>query len=157
MSSNALADAVLDLLGADERIVLVEGPGTAIGELVPLYDGHVVDSDGVEKTISAPLPYLVLFTTPGAPVRARVGRTSTLRAVEFQITAVGGDRWQSLWAAELAESLLDAKTVTPADDRPRRIQRTPDNLFVARDDTWTRPGGKPLFMCPARYAAAVKR
>lgn len=157
MSSNDLADAVLELLDASDKIVLVRDRSTAVGDLVPLYDGHVVDSDDVEKTISAPLPYLVLFTTPGAPTRARAGRTSTLRTVEFQITAVGEDRWQCLWAAELAESILDAKTVTPAGDRPRRVQRTPDNLFVARDDTWTRPDGGPLFMCPTRYTAAVKR
>lgn len=157
MSSSDVDDAVLELLAADARIVLWEGPATVVGDLVPLFDGHVEDSDEAEKTIGAPLPYLIFYSTPGRPTRPRVGRSSTMREVEFQVTGVGMDRWQAKWAADVAEGILDEATITPAGDRTRRIRRTDDSLYVARDDTWTRPDGGPLFMCPARYTAGTKR
>lgn len=158
MSSSAVDEAVIALLAADERIVFVEDTSTVVADdQWPLFDGHVVDSDGELKTISAPLPYLVFYSTPGLPVRPRAGRTSTMRMVEFQITAVGIDRWQAKQAAARAEGLLDGMTIDPTGDRPRKVRRTGDNLYVARDDTWMRPDGGPLFFCPTRYVATTKR
>lgn len=157
MTAADVDDAVLDLLTEPGQIVLVTERDQDLGDSTPLYDGHVTDSDAAEKTVSAPLPYLVYFTTPGAPVRARAGRSSTMRTVEFQITGVGDARWQASWAGDLAERLLDARVVTPAGDRPRRITRTRDNTYMGRDDTWTRPGGEPLFIDVRRYQATTRR
>ena len=157
MSSEAFGDAVLDLLTDSGQIVLVTARDQGVDDKTPLYDGHVIDSDAADMTISAPLPYLVFFTSPGLPVRPRAGRGSTMRTVEFQITGVGDARWQASWAGDLAERLLDARVVTPAGDRPRRITRTRDNTYMGRDDTWTRPGGEPLFIDVRRYQATTRR
>ena len=39
---------------------------------------------------------------------------------------------------------------------PRLIRRTEDNAFLRRDDTWTRPGGAPLFTDSRRYHIAAR-
>ncbi len=157
MTAADVDTAVLELLTEPGQIVLVTERDQDLDDKTPLYDGHVVDSDAAEKTISAPLPYLVYFTTPGAPVRARAGRASTMRTVEFQITAVGDDRAQARWAGDLAEALLDGQLITPGTDRPRRVIRVPDNAYMGRDDTWTRPEGDPLFIDVRRYQATTRR
>jgi len=156
--TSALDTAVLALLDASPKIVLWAGPNTHLDDKTALYDGRVEDADDKAMTIGAPLPYMVFHTTPGRPVRPRVGRSSTVRTVEFQINAVGEDRRQAKWAAELAESILDGATVIEAAGaRPRRITRTPDSPYVAKDETWTRPGGRPLYLVATRYVATARR
>lgn len=138
-------DLVLDLLRA---IATVEAP-------LGVHDSHVADSDDSEKTISAPLPYLVFFTTPGYPINPRMsGRRG--RAVEFTINAVGISRSQAKWAGDRAEAVLDRKRLVLIEGRPGRLlRRTDDNAYLRRDDTWTRPGGKPLFTDTRRYHIAA--
>lgn len=156
--TSALDTAVLALLDASPKILLWKSKSTHIGDLTALYDGRVEDADEKAMTIGAPLPYLVFHTTPGRPVRPRVGRASTMRTVEFQISAVGEDRQQAKWAAELAETVLDGQTVLEAvGARPRRISRTADSPYVTKDETWTRPGGRPLYLVATRYVATARR
>jgi hypothetical protein len=114
-----------------------------------VYDGYVTDSDDSAKTISAPLPYVVFYPTPGRPVNSRASGTSG-REYEFQVSYVGMTREQAVWAQERAEAALDGVSITVA-GKPRQITRTPDNQFVGRDDTWTRPDGGPLFYGALRF------
>lgn len=113
------------------------------------YDGWVTDSDESAKTISAPLPYAVYYSTPGRPVNGRPGGRSG-REYEFQVSYVGMTREQAVWAQEKIEATLDGVSITVA-GRSRTIARTPDNQFIGRDDTWTRPDGRPLFYGALRF------
>jgi hypothetical protein len=156
--TSAFDAAVLSLLDASPKIVLWRNKNTHAGDLTVLYDGRVEDADEKNKTISAPLPYLVFHATPGRPVRPRLGRGSTMREGEFQITAVGSDRLQAKWASELAEGLLDETVIVTAPGaRPRRIRRTDEDPYVTKDEAWTRPDGRPLFLVATRYAAGTRR
>lgn len=119
-----------------------------------VHDGYVRDSDENTKTISAPLPYVVYYTTPGRPIVPRTGGVARSRAVEFQVTAVGSTREQAQWARQKAEAALHGVSVE-VNGRLRRISRTEDNVFIGRDDTWNRPDGGPLFMAPIRFVVAV--
>lgn len=132
---SAADDAVLTILRAN---------------LARVHDGHVTDSDDDEKTISAPLPYVVYFTTPGYPIGGRLGTVPRGRVQEFQVTGVGSTREQAMWAGDRAEAALDGTLVT-VDGRNRRVRRDTDNPIVWRDPTWTRPDGGPLFNDVRRY------
>lgn len=116
---------------------------------VHVHDGWVKDSDGDAKTISAPLPYAVFYTTPGYPVNRRVGGRGG-REYEFQVSCVGITREQAVWAQEQVEEALDGVSITVA-GQPRQISRSDDNQVIGRDDTWTRPDGGPLFFGPLRF------
>ena len=133
--SSDVTDAVLAQLGT------VQG--------VKVYDAHVTDSDNNAKTISAPLPYSVLWPTPGYPTNGRMGG-SPLRAQEVMVNSVGETREQAEWAGDASEAVLDGVWIT-VNGRLRRIARTDDDTFLRRDDTWTRPDGGPLFTDSRRY------
>lgn len=140
-------EAVLELL----RAIATDAAPLAV------YDGDVTDADQDAKTISAPLPYVVFYTTPGYPITPRMsGRRG--RAVVFTVNSVGLSRSQAKWAGDQAEAALDGKRIV-LDHRgalPRLIRRTDDNAFLRRDDTWTRPGGKPLFTDSRRFHIAAR-
>lgn len=119
------------------------------GTVLNVHDGYVTDSDEDAKTISAPLPYVVFYPTPGRPVNPRIGGTRG-RGHEFQVSYVGGTREQAVWAQGKAEAALDGVSITVG-GRPRQIRRTADNPYLGRDDTWTRPGGGPLFYGALRF------
>lgn len=118
-----------------------------------VYDGYVFDSDGSANTISAPLPYVVYYTTPGFPTNPRLGGSVGQRAREVQVSFVGSTREQAMWAAAKAEGALDQARVT-VNGRSLLIRRTDDNPFVRRDDMWTRPDGGPLFFGALRFVVA---
>lgn len=120
--------------------------------ILNVHDGHVTDSDESTKTISALLPYVVYYSTPGFPINARLGGTRG-RAQEFQVSYVGKTREQAVWAGEKAEAALDRKRVTVG-GLSRIVRRTDDNLYVRRDDTWTRTDGGPLFFGALRFVVA---
>jgi hypothetical protein len=115
-----------------------------------VHDGYVTDSDENEKTISAPLPYIVFYTTPGRPEARSLAGPAGATVDEFQISFVGATREQAIAAAERADDAVNDTRLTSLPGQPV-IRRTDDNLFVHRDDTWTRPGGKPLFYGANRY------
>ncbi|MDN4174733.1 hypothetical protein QWY28_17360 [Nocardioides sp. SOB77] len=121
-------------------------------EHLNVHDGYVQDSDETDKVIHAALPYVVFYSTPGEPNEATrsVGSAPRGRIVEFQITFVGDSREQAKRAGQRAEDALDRQVVKIA-GRDRRIRRTPDNVFVRRDDTWTGPDGLPLFFGATRF------
>jgi hypothetical protein len=123
-----------------------------------VWDGDVGDSDPTDMIITAELPYVVFYSTPGYPNEAsrRVGGVVRGRAVEFQINGAGETREQAKWALERAEELLDG-AVIDVGGRKRRIRRTDDNLFVRKDPTWTRPGGEPLFFGVSRFVTTTTR
>ena len=129
---------------ADDAILALLEAGS-----VKTYDSYVTDSDNVAKTISAPLPYLVYYTSPGYPINPRMAPTKR-RAQEFQITYVGKTREQAVWAADKAEAALAGARITIG-GRSRLIRRTDDYQFVRRDDTWNRPDGGPLFTGVLRF------
>lgn len=115
-----------------------------------VYDGYVADSDENAKTISAPLPYVIVFFTPGEPISQR-GGSNGRRGVEFQVTGVGETREQASWVAQKAEDALVASPVDIGGGLFRRIRRTRGSQYVGRDDTWNRPDGGPLFNDARRY------
>lgn len=119
-----------------------------------VWDGDVGDADEQEKTISAPLPYVVLYSTPGRPTNGRLGARRG-RAAEFQVTFVGKTREQAKWAAEKVDAALDNAHITIA-GRGRQIRRSDDISYVRRDDVWTRPDGGPLFTGPLRYVVHAR-
>lgn len=127
----------------DAVLALLEATGLNV------HDGWVKDSDGIKKTISAPLPYVVFYTTPGYPVNPRTGGRAG-REHEFQVSCVGITREQAVWAQEQVEAALDGVGIVVA-GQSRQITRTDDNQTVGRDDTWTRPDGGPLFFGPLRF------
>lgn len=138
---------------AAHETVLAAIEAAAAG-LFDVFDGYVKDSDENRHTISAPLPYVVYFGTPGYPINRRLGGRSG-RAVEFQVTAVGRTAEQARWAGQKVEDHLDGLAVT-VDGRRCRIRRDElDNAFTSRDDTWTRPDGGPLFNDFRRYVIPV--
>lgn len=129
------ADAVLALLRAVPNL--------------NVHDGYVADSDESSKTISAPLPYVIVFFRAPSPINPRLGSNGR-RSIGFQVTGVGSTREQASWAAQKAEDALDW-TLIDIDGRPRRIRRDNDEAWMTRDDVWTRPDGGPLFNDARRY------
>lgn len=116
---------------------------------VHIYDGYVTDSDESAQTISAALPYAVYYTALGRSVNASANRRRA-RAMEFQVNFVGLSREQAIWAAEKIDALVDEMPIIVA-GKSHKVFRTEDDLFVRRDDTWTRPDGGPLFFGTLRY------
>lgn len=107
--------------------------------LTNVHDGHVKDSDGVEKTISAPLPYAIYYGKSTNPINPRVGGSGSNRSNDVRVTCVGSTREQADWAADIAEGALHEARVIG------RQMRLDERTRPVRDDTWTRPDGGPLF------------
>ena len=127
----------------------------ALTPAMRVYDGDVPDSNADTKVISATLPYLVFYAMTDAPATGdSLAGTSGAYLTEFQLTGVGDSREQAKFILERAKAALDrTRVVFPSGSR--FVRRTDDNQWVRRDDTWTRPGGKPLFFGVDRYAAAI--
>lgn len=113
------------------------------------YDGFV-EADETEKVISVPLPYVVFYSTPGYDNDERLCGGVGGRVLEFSVTGVGVDRWQAKWALDQARSVLNRRRLNG-----NLIRRSEDNESVRREDTYTRPGGDPLFYGIDKYAVAV--
>jgi hypothetical protein len=138
---------------ADDKVILtvlrnLENPLT-------VHDGDVPDSNPDTRVVSADLPYIVAYFLMDDPAPGdSLGGTSGAYLSGFQLTGVGETREQAKRALERAKAALDRKHVTfPAGKR--FVRRTDDNQHVRRDDTWTRPGGKPLFFGVDRYAVLI--
>lgn len=136
--SNTVDSAVLTLLRAVPNL--------------NVYDGYVTDSDENEKTVSAPLPYVVFYATSAAPEtesRSMAGAAGA-QTEEFQLSGVGSDRNQAKWALEKARQAVENVRLASVARTPV-VRRSDDQFMVRRDDTWTRPDGKPLFFGADRY------
>lgn len=127
----------------------------ALNPPLDVYDGHVTDSDGVTMTISAPLPYVVFWGgyDDDAPGDSLAG-TSGAHLTDFRITAVGDSREQAKLAAERAKAALNRVRVTFSAGS-RFVRCTDNSGGVTRDDTWTRPGGAPLFSGIDQYEVLI--
>lgn len=140
------------MTSADDAVVLAALDAVAN---LNIYDGYVTDSNPTDNVITAPLPYVVLYrfgddAEPGDSIAG----TSGAHLSRFQVTAVGETAEQARWAAEKARTALDRKYLTFATG-PRFVRHDGTSLAVVRDDTWTRPGGAPLFSGVDRYAVLV--
>jgi hypothetical protein len=137
---------------ADDAVVLAVLDAVAN---LNVHDGDVPDSDAATSVIAATLPYVVFYAMTDNPaVGDALAGTSGAYLTEFQLTGVGDSREQAKLALERARAVLDRKRLTfPSGSR--FVRRTDVNQFVRRDDTWTRPGGAPLFFGVDRYAVAI--
>ena len=138
---------LLAMLDASPSLVFVPRGQTGVANAV--YDGYV-DADETAKVISIPLPYVVLFSTPGYDNDARQSGQVAGRVVEFSITGVGETREQAKWVLDKARTALSRQRLNG-----NLIIRADDNQFVRRDDDYTRPGGGPLFYGIDRYGVVV--
>lgn len=120
-----------------------------------VYDSHVTDSDPDTQVISAALPYVVFWGgyDDDAPGDSLAG-TSGAHLTDFRITFVGETREQAKWAGELARTALNRKQITFG-ARSRFVRCTDNSGYVTRDDTWTRPGGAPLFSGIDQYEVLI--
>lgn len=124
----------------------------AILEAVPylnVHDGHVTDSDGDTKTVSAPLPYVVLQGRVTEPVEPSLTGVSTTRIAGFDVRFTGRDRTQAEWAADKARTALRDARLTSVAGAP--IVRWLETIEPADDPTWNRPDGGPLFVGTERF------
>lgn len=120
-----------------------------------VWDGHVEDSDADLKVISADLPYVVFWggyddDVPGDSLAG----TSGAHLTDWRITGVGSTREQARWAMEQAKTALNRKRVTFTAGS-RFVRCTSNSGGVTRDDTWTRPGGAPLFSGIDQYEVLI--
>lgn len=140
------------MTSADDAVVL-----TVLDAVTNLnvHDSDVPDSDPATNVISAALPYVVFYALNDNPSAGdSLSGASGAYLTGFQITFVGDSREQAKRVGERAKAVLDRKFLTfPAGQRFVRL--TDDNQFVRRDDTWSRPGGAPLFFGVDRYSVTV--
>lgn len=114
-----------------------------------VFDGYV-DADQTSKVITVPLPYLVFYSTPGYDRDERLSGQVAGRVLQFQIIGVGDHRDQAKWVLDQARTRLSRKRLNG-----NLIVRDDTNQPVRREDTYTRPGGEPLFYGIERYAVAT--
>lgn len=135
------SQVILDLLGAVSNLTV--------------HDGDVPDSDSFDKVIGADLPYLVFW--PGFEDDSAgdsLAGTSGARLTDFRLTGVGETREQAQMVLEKARAVLNRKRATFATGS-RFVRRTDNSGAVTRDDTWTRPGGDPLFSGIDQYEVLI--
>lgn len=140
-------DQILAMLDASPVLVFVPEGSPAVPNAV--YDGYV-DADETAKIISVSLPYVVFYSTPGYDRDERAGGQVGGRVLEFTITGVGMNRDQAKRVLDNARDMLSRKRLNT-----NLIIRQPDNQPVRREDTYTRPGGRPLFYGIDKYAVAI--
>lgn len=136
-----------DLDPVDEALVaLLTDPAN-----LRVHVGSVEDSDDQEKTISAPLPYVLYGSTLGVGQSQRLGGYKG-RVVPFTTTYTH-DSLDGCKAIGLSVRDYLASSVVLIAGQRRRIHlddpRSP--VYVQKDPTWTRPGGLPLFFAVDRW------
>lgn len=140
------------MTAADDAAVL------AVLEAIPnltVYDSNVTDSDPAAKVITAALPYVVFWGgyDDDAPGDSLAG-TSGAHMTDFRITFVGETRHQAKLTGERAKAALNRVFVT-FPTGPRFVRCADNSGGVVRDDTWTRPGGAPLFSGVDQYEVLI--
>lgn len=148
MSADPDAD-LLAMLDASPNLFLFDYENGDIGMPGSIYDGDV-EVNEADKTISVPLPYIVYYSTPGYDRDERLSGQVGGRVLEFDIHGVGEDRNQAKWVLDQARDALSRKYLNG-----NLIIRSDANLPVGKEDTYTRPGGGPLFFGVDRYKVAV--
>lgn len=113
-------------------------------ENLHVHVGHVTDSDGDAKTISAPLPYVLYMFSMDYATTRRVGGWAG-KAKDFAVNFVGGNPASAEAVGRGVRDFLLAQTVV-IDGKAHRIHQwnRDDPIMVREDPTWTRPGGGSL-------------
>jgi hypothetical protein len=127
-------------------VALLRSPGNLRVQI-----GSVTDSDASTKTISATLPY-VLFTSElpfGTSPRIGGNRANT---TDFRVSYVNATADGCKAVAVAVRGLLDGAEL--AGIGRIRLRDRDEPMAVERDETWTRPGGGPLFFANDRYFIA---
>lgn len=109
-----------------------------------------IDVDETEKIITVPLPYVIYNSSPGNDRNVRLSGSVGGRLHEFDLKGVGDSERQAKWVLDEARKMLSRKRLGRS-----LIKRSDDNMQVRRDDTYSRPGGEPLFYGVDRYAVAT--
>ncbi len=118
-----------------------------------VHDGFV-EVDEEEKVVHAQLPYAVLHTGLGRDVDERQGGRPGGRAVPIRVGFVGGTPAQALAVGERVRAALSRARVT-VDGRESGLINLIDSDTLRRDDTYTRPGGEPLFYGADAYEVGI--
>lgn len=140
------------MTNADDNVVL------DVLRAVPnlrVHDGDVPDSDPDSKVIRATLPYVVFHggSDSDEPGDTLAG-TSGAYLTDFRLTFVGETREQAKLVGERAKAVINRQFLTFSRG-PRFVRRVDNSQDVRRDDTWTRPGGAPLFYGSDQYAVGI--
>lgn len=114
-----------------------------------VHDGYV-DADETQKIITVPLPYVVFFSGLGDDIDERLGGRVGGSAIPFQTTYVGGTPEQARWAGQKARAAVSRKRVVLS-GRESGLIRLVVSSLIRREDTYTRPGGGPLFFGVDQY------
>lgn len=134
--SNAARAGVLGLLSAVPSLNVHDG---------------AVDADEAAKVITVPLPYAIVFFGAGYPnPNERLGAPRPKAVVTFTVGNVGGTVQQALWVAEKTRAALDRVRVLGG-----LVRLVDSEREARRDDTYSRPGGDPLFYLGDRYEVAL--
>lgn len=140
-------------MNADDAVVLAVLSG--LNPPLTVHDGNVEDSNPNDKVITADLPYVVFYGgSDDDSLGDSLAGTSGSYLTEFRLNFVGSTREQAKLAGERAAAAINRKFLTFGRG-PRFVRRTDNSQDVRRDDTWTRPGGKPLFYGSDQYAVGI--
>lgn len=123
-----------------------------ITNLTIFTDGVVTDADNNAKTIGAPLPYVVLgLSMPFSTTRLVGGVGGWVTQFMLRYVHAYGDGCKNV--AEAMRDFLDGTQITAA-GRDYRIRLADPSaaLTIQEDQTWTRPGGGPLFSATDRFS-----
>lgn len=114
-----------------------------------VHDGSV-DIDESAKVIRVDLPYVVFWSSPGYDNGSRHSGRVPSQVTPFQLTGVGEDRAQAKAVLAKAYDAISRKRIGSS-----LIKRSNDSQPVRRSDTYTSPGGAPIFSGVDRYSVAV--
>ena len=138
-------DAILTLLRTD--------PTVDQSQPFRVFEADAVDTDtdGDAKVVTVELPYVVyLPSNPIDGARVATGET-TNEDLEFRLMFVGGTRAQASAAGDRAASRIRGRA--PLENAG--ICRREGSQQIRREDTYTAPGGAPLFYGIDVYAVTV--
>lgn len=110
-----------------------------------VHDGYPA-ADEENKVILAELPYVVFWSTTPRDNDVRFSASAAGRVEEFQLTGVGETREQAKAVLDHARDAINRRRIGRG-----LCKRDVDNLPIQRDDTYTRPGGGPIFYGVDRY------
>lgn len=119
-----------------------------------VYDGYAPANEA-DKVVSIDLPYVVVHRTPDFPSDATYDQGTIASTTHWSIVGVGATPEQVKAALARADDRL-GEFITEGPNEPRfSVTREPEPPPIRREDTYTRPGGQPLFYGSVRYSACA--
>lgn len=103
------------------------------------------------NVVTSSLPYVAYSSDTPVDGPALYDGATTVREMTFDVMGVGVDRNQAKAALERAESRIRRRSPGAGFGIVRKM----DSDRVREDDTYTAPGGAPLFYAVDRYAVTV--